>query len=126
MSATYRLQKDGVVLYRHGEPRASARVSSEHVPDVSAFLMASPGQKSDARKLVWHRVSDSQHLGRFCFDPEKNALRIQYQDGSIYQYENCSKAIYEGMLRADAKGESVGAYIARYLKNPRHPFVKVK
>lgn len=124
---SYRMvTKDGVVIYRHAEPRAAA--TSTHLPDVSRF-MSEPeprDKKSEARKLVWHRVQDSGHLGRFCYDPEKRRLRIQYQDGSIYQYSNVSEHIYQGMLKADERGESVGAYIARYLKNDRHPFTKIQ
>jgi len=97
------------------------------MPDVSGVLSGeSKSRVSEARKLVWHRVQDSSHLGRFCFDPVKSSLRIRFQDGSIYQYANCSKTIYEGMLRADQRGESVGEYVARYLKNERHPFTKIR
>lgn len=115
---------EGTVIYRHGEPKAVAKVSS-HMPDVSFVLSGESSKPSqDEGPIQYGRPrNDSSHVGRFAYRPTKRRLYVLFASGEEYVYENVSRRLFEGLM--DAK--SCGEYFHRYVNDPeKHPFKKIR
>ena len=69
----------------------------------------------------WHRVQDSAHIGKFMYLPEQEALLMQFHNGSVYEWKGITQRVWEGLIRCDERGESVGTYFHRYVDNGKHP-----
>jgi hypothetical protein len=74
-------------------------------------------KSATATPAGWHSCRDSSHLGKFLYVPDEKALLMKFQNGSVYQYEDVSPALYQGLLRCDEKGESVGEYFYRHISS---------
>lgn len=55
----------------------------------------------------WHPVTSSQ-IQEIAFTDEK--LFVRFNTGSVYQYPDAPKAVFDEMLRLQENGESIGKY----------------
>ena len=55
----------------------------------------------------------SSNIESIGYDPELNALEIEFHSGGIYQYANVSQDIYNALMNAGSHGE----YFAQNIKN---------
>lgn len=101
-------------------PNATAKPNGYRPPDVSSIL-------AKAGAPTWFTVKDSQHVGKFLYLPDEKKLRIKFLNDSIYEYENVSQTLYNGLLKADMNNKSVGEYFHRHIAGKKkHPVTKVQ
>lgn len=62
---------------------------------------------------------ESSNLSAAGYDATTKKLRIQFKNGSIYEYSDVAKQTYDGLLSA----ESAGKYFTAYIRNL--PFVRI-
>ena len=62
----------------------------------------------------------STNISEIGYDEKKETLEIKFLSGSIYQYYNLQKNIYEELMRAGSKGQ----FFNRYIKNA-YPYSRV-
>lgn len=55
----------------------------------------------------------SSNLRAVGYNPLQNKLTIEFNSGSVYEYYNVPKQVYEGLLNASSKG----GYHYKYIKN---------
>ncbi|MBX9445113.1 KTSC domain-containing protein [Dickeya chrysanthemi] len=58
------------------------------------------------------RVSSTE-LFAVGYDPDNSILEIELLNGSLYQYKNVARMIYEELMESNAKAR----YYARYIRN---------
>lgn len=56
---------------------------------------------------------DSSHLSGMGYDPETQLLRVQFKDGSTYEYDGVDQQTYDGFKIAP----SVGKYFFQNIKS---------
>jgi hypothetical protein len=59
-------------------------------------------------------------ISHFTYDPVKSILRVIFLSGSVYDYKNVPKEVYDEMKRSGSKG----TYLNQRIKG-HYPFVKV-
>ncbi len=62
---------------------------------------------------------ESTNILEIGFDEESSTLEIEFKEGSVYQYFDVPKAIYDQMMNAESKGKYLAAHIKgfyRYVK----------
>ena len=62
----------------------------------------------------------SSNVAYVGYDEDSSTLEIEFNNGTVYQYFDVSKNIYDGLIGAD----SVGSYLASYIKG-RYRYSKV-
>lgn len=62
----------------------------------------------------------SSNVSAIGHDGDASVLRVEYTDGSIYQYHGVPPAQFRGLLRARSKG----GYLHRHIKG-HYPFTKL-
>lgn len=45
------------------------------------------------------------------YDPDSKELEVAFNSGEIYRYADVPRAIYEGLLAADSKGQFMHAHV---------------
>lgn len=55
---------------------------------------------------------DSSQLEAISYDHEKKILQVEFKGGAIYEYENVSSEIHDGLIKA----ESVGKFFNQNIK----------
>lgn len=55
----------------------------------------------------------SSNLESVGYDETTQTLEIMFKQGSVYQYNNVPKSVYDGLMSASSKGK----YFAQYIKN---------
>lgn len=69
--------------------------------------------------MIRHPVS-STNLASIGYDEKSETLEVEFQDGSVYQYFNVPKGIYDALIMAPSKGQ----FLAYQIKN-RFPYSRV-
>jgi hypothetical protein len=54
---------------------------------------------------------DSTSIRSVGYDPEEEALVVEFQSGGVYQYIRVPRAVYERLLAARSKGRYFGDFI---------------
>lgn len=54
------------------------------------------------------------------YDADSRTLEVEFNDGSVYQYEGVPQDEYEGLMNADSKGKYLNANI-----KGRYSYVKL-
>jgi hypothetical protein len=57
---------------------------------------------------------ESSVLAKVAYDAQRQALQVQFRDGSVYVYTGVPFATYQDLLRADSKGR----YFNRHIRGP--------
>jgi len=65
-------------------------------------------------------IVPSTVISNFSYDPVRSILRVIFLSGSVYEYKNVPKEVYNEMKRSGSKG----AYLNQHIKG-HYPFVKV-
>ncbi len=62
----------------------------------------------------------SSNLRSVGYDPASQALEVEFQDGSVYQYSGVPASEYSGLMAASSKG----SYLHEHIKD-RYPYRRV-
>lgn len=57
------------------------------------------------------RPVSSSHLKSVGYEAAQQRLEIEFNDGSLYEYDNVPPAIYEGLMAAASHGSYLHAHI---------------
>lgn len=63
----------------------------------------------------------SSHISEIGYDEQTRVLRVVFNDGSMYDYDDVSKEIFTGLRQAS----SAGRYFKNYVKE-RYRFVRIE
>ena len=66
----------------------------------------------------------SSNIAAIAYDMEHKWLGVEFSSGSIYNYFDVPKSVYNEMLAINKKGESVGKYFITNVKGV-FEFIKV-
>jgi hypothetical protein len=59
-----------------------------------------------------NRISvSSSNIASIGYDPVAHVLEIEFNDGSIYQYENVPQSEYDGLMSAASHGQYLDQHI---------------
>lgn len=59
-----------------------------------------------------NRISvSSSNISSIGYDPESQTLEIEFNDGSIYQYNDVPQLIYESLMNAGSHGQYLNQHI---------------
>jgi hypothetical protein len=99
------------------EPKAYMRPL--YRPDVSKILSRGTNAPHDIQPKGQRLVSkwtpiDSTNLDAAYFDSDEKAILIRFKNGAVYKYENCSAALYKGLLEAKSAGQYFQEHIATH------------
>jgi len=50
------------------------------------------------------------------YDPEREILEVELENGRVYQYQDVPESTYSGLLKAD----SIGRYFNRHIRDLSH------
>ena len=53
----------------------------------------------------------SSNIASIGYDEGTDTLEVEFLNGSVYQYYNISKEMYDQLMRAGSKGQFFNAYI---------------
>jgi hypothetical protein len=101
------------------EALPKAFIKPLYQPDVSKILSSGTKAPHDiqpkGQRLVskWTSI-DSTNLDAACFDSDEKAILIRFKNGAVYKYDNCSAALYEGLLEAKSAGQYFQGHIATH------------
>lgn len=56
---------------------------------------------------------ESSNLASVGYEPATETLEVEFLNGSIYQYANVPRSMYEQLLQADSKGRFLNLYIKK-------------
>lgn len=62
--------------------------------------------------MEWHQTPESSNIARFAYDEANRVLKIEFNNGSLYDYFDVPENAYEGMRNAPSKGQ----YLAQQIK----------
>lgn len=62
----------------------------------------------------------SSHIAAIGYDPDSEALEIEFNSGAVYSYSGVPLGEYEGFMNADSKG----TYLRANIKG-RYPYVRL-
>lgn len=62
--------------------------------------------------MEWLPTPESSNIARFSYDEANQVLKIEFKNGSIYDYFEVPENVYEGMRNAPSKGQ----YLAQQIK----------
>jgi hypothetical protein len=62
---------------------------------------------------------DSSHLFAVGHDPEQNKLRVQFRDGSVYEYDDFTQEHHEQFMNAPSHGKHFAQNIRKGPWNSR-------
>jgi len=64
----------------------------------------------------------SSNIHAVGYDPETNEMQVQFNDGTVYSYQNVSPDVYANMIQGD-----IGRYFASIVKPQRYtmPYTKL-
>jgi len=48
---------------------------------------------------------ESSSIARFCYDKEKEVLRVEFKNGGIYNYFDVPDSVFKKMSEASSKGK---------------------
>ena len=65
---------------------------------------------------------ESSFLAAIGYDSDSSILKVEFQDGDLYQYQNVPTNIYEEFMDAPSKG----TYLNTRLKDPKYPHKKIR
>lgn len=63
----------------------------------------------------------STNLFAIGYNLETAALRVQFLNGGIYEYQGVPQELYDGLLAASSKGQ----FLNEHIKKVGYPFVKI-
>ncbi len=63
----------------------------------------------------------SSNLSSVGYDPDTQILEIEFNSGSIYQYNRVPEYVYQGLLSAPSKGQ----YFDQYIKKGPYQYLKM-
>jgi hypothetical protein len=91
------------------EALPKAFIKPLHQPDVSRILSSGTKAPHDIQPKGHRLVSrwtsiDSTNLDAASFDSDEKAILIRFKNGAVYKYQNCSAALYKGLLEAKSAG----------------------
>jgi hypothetical protein len=64
---------------------------------------------------------DSSNLAAAGYNSNSQILRIQFNDGSLYEYSGVPEHVYNGLLSASSKGR----YFDQHVKKAGYPYTKI-
>jgi hypothetical protein len=62
--------------------------------------------------MEWQSTPESSNLARIGFDEETSVLKVEFKNGSLYDYFDVPQNIFEAMRNAPSKGQ----YLAQEIK----------
>lgn len=74
------------------------------------------------RTLEMQKVESSQ-LSAWGHDPETNVLRVEFKNGSTYEYLNVETHTFEALVNSESSGKAFSASIKPF--PTKYPFTKV-
>jgi hypothetical protein len=93
---------------RTGTTRPS--VTDPLLPEASPYAGAFMDRDHESRHMDRESVSSSL-LSSVGYDPERQRLEIELQDGKIYQYTDVPAETYRGLMDADSHGRYFNRHI---------------
>lgn len=64
----------------------------------------------------------SSNISSIGYDQATQVLEVEFNNGSIYQYFNVSRGIYQGLMKAS----SHGSYLDRYVKKGGYDYRQIR
>ncbi len=64
----------------------------------------------------------SSSLRSVGYDPATSILEIEFNSGSVYQYDRVSQSVYTGLMQAASHGQ----YFDRFIKKAGYPYRQVR
>lgn len=62
--------------------------------------------------MEWIDTPESSNIARFCYDEPNLVLKVEFKNGSVYDYYDVPEHIFNGMRSAPSKGQ----YLAQQVK----------
>jgi hypothetical protein len=62
--------------------------------------------------MDWVDTPESSNISRIAYDGSASVLRVEFKNGSTYDYFDVSRHVFEAMRHAASKGQ----YLAREIK----------
>ncbi len=70
--------------------------------------------------MDWIDTPESSNIARIAYDEATQVLKVEFKNGSLYDYFDVPKQVFEGMRHAPSKGE----YLAQQVKG-RYRYARV-
>jgi KTSC domain len=64
----------------------------------------------------------STQIAAVGYDADTKKMRIEFNNGSLYEYSNVTQEIFDGIVNAASPG---GAFTASVKGNPKYPYVRL-
>ena len=62
--------------------------------------------------MDWIDTPDSSNIARIAYDNASRVLKVEFKNGSVYDYFDVSDHVFDGMRNAPSKGQ----YLAQLIK----------
>ncbi|MEW5787291.1 MAG: KTSC domain-containing protein [Pseudomonadota bacterium] len=62
--------------------------------------------------MDWINTPESSNISRFAYDEQSHILKVEFNNGSIYDYFDVPEHVFDGMKSAQSKGQ----YLAHQVK----------
>lgn len=62
--------------------------------------------------MEWLQTPESSNIAQIAYDEANQVLKIEFKNGSLYDYFDVPENVYEGMRNAPSKGQ----YLAQKIK----------
>lgn len=54
---------------------------------------------------------ESSNIASVGFCPDRKCISEEFRNGSIYQYEDCDRKLFDDLMGAESKGKFVNAHL---------------
>jgi hypothetical protein len=70
--------------------------------------------------MDWVATPESSNIAQFAYDDASQVLKVEFKNGSVYDYFDVPQHVFEGMRYAPSKGQ----YLAQEIKG-RYRYARV-
>lgn len=53
----------------------------------------------------------SSNIASVGFCPDRKCISVQFRNGSVYEYEDCDRKLFDDLMSAESKGKFVNAHL---------------
>lgn len=70
------------------------------------------------RRRNQHKWFESTRIEQGWFYPQRKVIRLQFPDGVLWEYENCTEETWRELVTASSPGKYVSSHLDHHIHHP--------